>query len=336
MGGWFPHAMRSSSPPPGLPFTPDGLVTHAQASMLGRGDALRRLHRTGTLERVARGAYRLPLESTQPAMEREAQHYLHLVLAASRRLHRPVFTGYSAAALYQLPIVGRWPRDVYVLGTGAHGSRRPGIVTVAQRQPLEVVELDGRLLTSVEHTLIQLARVAPLGTALVATDAALRDLPYGDREPLTTLERLTAAHEALRPYHRSARVQAVLGRATFLADGPLESASRLVIEELGFATPVLQRVISLPVSGRDAYLDFYWEEQNVAGEADGHGKYLGEGGASTTASRIVAEKQREDEIREQVAGLLRWDWQDMWRRRPLEQKLLRAGIPRVRPPSRLL
>ena len=269
-------------------------------------------------------------------MERAALSYRQLVLAAGHRLHQPVFTAYSAAALYRLPIVGQWPRDVYVLGTGAHGSRRPGVITVAQRQPLEIGELDGHLLTTVEHTLIQLARVAPLGPALVATDAALRDLPYGNGEPLTTLEKLCASHEALRPYHRSRRVHAVLERATSLAHGPLESASRLVIEELGFPAPILQRNFWLPISGRDAYLDFYWEDQRVAGEADGHGKYLSSGRPDGAVSRVIAEKQREDELREQVAGLVRWDWQDMWRRWPLEQKLIRAGIPRIRRRSRLL
>lgn len=330
--------MRSSSPlpPPDLPFEPDGLVTYAAAATLGRSELLRSRHRRGQLERVARGAYRQPLDQSQPAMERAAQAHLHLVLAAARRLHHPVFTGYSAAALYRLPIVGPWPRDVYVLGTGRHGSRRPGVVTVAQRQPLEVTEADGRLVTSVEHTLIQLARVAPLGTALVATDAALRDLPYVRCEPLTTQERLWTAHEALRPYRGSRRVQAVLSRATSLADGPLESASRLVIEELGFAAPVLQRRLWLPLSGQEVYLDFYWEGERIAGEADGYGKYLGPGGPGGAATKVIAEKQREDEIREQVAGLLRWDWQDMWRRHPLEQKLIRAGIPRLRRPSRLL
>ena len=131
-------------------------------------------------------------------------------------------------------------------------------------------------------------------------------------------------------------MQAVLSRATSLADGPLESASRLVIEELGFAAPVLQRRLWLPLSGQEVYLDFYWEGERIAGEADGYGKYLGPGGPGGAATKVIAEKQREDEIREQVAGLLRWDWQDMWRRHPLEQKLIRAGIPRLRRPSRLL
>ncbi len=131
------------------------------------------------------------------------------------------------------------------------------------------------MVTSVEFTLLQLARHAPLVAALTATDAALRVPRFGDAAPLTTLQRLRAEHERLKPYPRSRRADAVLDRATPLADTPLESGSRLLIEELGFATPELQHELWLPELGRRAFLDFYWPEVGVGAEADGRGKYRG-------------------------------------------------------------
>ena len=48
------------------------------------------------------------------------------------------------------------------------------------------------------------------------------------------------------------------------------------------------------------------------------------------------EKDREDAIRAQVRGFVRWDWADMWRREPLRAKLVRAGVPIERRRTHLL
>ena len=149
--------------------------------------------------------------------------------------NRPVYTSYSAAALMGLPIVGSWPDSVYVMSRDRQGRRRRGVIAVARTHEPEVVRVGDLVATSAEFTLVQLCRHAPLGAALVATDAALlvprsRDAP----PPRTTPPRLAAEHDRLRPYPGSRRTDAVLRRAVTAAETPLETASRLVIEELGF------------------------------------------------------------------------------------------------------
>src|SRR5699024_9924654 len=134
------------------------------------------------------------------------------------------------------------------------------------------------------------------------------------------------------PFHGARRVRAVLDRMTTLAETALESLSRLVIEELGFAPPQLQQRFWLPGLERAAFTDFYWPGVDVVGEADGHGKYRSGYGGADAAEVVIAEKKREDELRMQVQGLARWGWSDVWHPHRLESILLRAGVPRVRAP----
>lgn len=320
----------------GLPLDDDGLITHADAVAGGNRELLRRLHRSGAIERVAPGVYAARRAHRTTSPQDAAAEYRRHVLAVARGMPNRVFTSFSAAALLRLPIVGRWPEDVFVLSGGKTGSRRPGVREVAHRREVPHTEVDGVRVTPPEYTLLQLARHASLPAALVATDHALRQRPWDERpRPLVTMDRLRAEHERLLPYHGSRRADAVLARATWAADGPLETLSRLVIEQLGFADPVLQSRFWLPGLRRYAWVDFYWPECGVAAEADGHGKYLDGGDASGAALRVIEEKRREDELRPQLHGLTRWGWQEVWTVGPLERKLEQVGIPRTRRARRL-
>jgi hypothetical protein len=322
-----------------LPTTEHGLVLARDLRTAGREAELYAAVRAGTLERVRRGAYRAadPSESSMPASKVAALRYRAAVHAAAQTLARPVFTSHSAAALAGLPIVGPWPSHVVVMSRDGMGSRRPGVVSVARPAVLEVGVTDGCTTTSLEYTLIQLARQAPLAAALVATDAALHAPRHADAgPPLTTLDALRAEHERLGRYPGCLRVDAVLARAVTDAESPLETMSRLVIEEFGFPVPLLQHLIRLPGFGRSAELDFFWPEYEVAAEADGDGKYLGSGDVTATAKSVLREKQREDAIRRVVRGFARWDWKEMWSKEPLRARLIAAGLPVVRTPVRLI
>lgn len=321
-----------------LPSDEHGFVLARDARAVGREAELAAAVRSGDLERVRRGVYlrRPPADPTESAAERDARRYLALVRASAHALERPVYTSYSAAALMGLPIIGRWPDSVYVVSRDAHGSRRRGVIAVARTHEPAVHRVGELAVTSVEFTVVQLCRHAPLGAALVATDAALL-VPRSRTAPpaRTTLARLAAEHERLKPYPGSRRTDAVLRRAVTAAETPLETASRLVIEELGFATPVIQHELWLPELRRKAYLDFHWPGVGVAGEADGHGKYRGDHGEASIDA-VIDEKDREDAIRAQMRGFARWGWVDMWQRDPLRAKLVRAGVPVERRRTHLL
>ncbi|WP_147917846.1 type IV toxin-antitoxin system AbiEi family antitoxin domain-containing protein [Ruania zhangjianzhongii] len=314
---------------PALPFDTHGLVTSADATRAGMRAVLQGMVASGKLERLWPGVYRRPLSIGTPA-ERAAEAYRARVLAAARRLRRPVFASYSAAALLGLPIIGTWPDEIFILSGRATGSRQGRLVRLATRCDPPLMENGDLRITSVAYTLIQLARQARLGAAVVAADAALRDLPYGPKAaPLTTLTELMAMHQRLLPYPRSNRVQAMLDRATHLSASALESVSRLAIEELGLATPQLQVRLHLDAPHGDVYLDFGWE-QDIGGESDGDSKYLAPDNTVATAARLLAEKEREDAMRAKLRGLARWGWRDAWQGSPLRRKLLQVGVPQVR------
>jgi len=214
--------------PSELPTTLHGFVLARDMRAAGREAELYAALQSGRLERVRRGVYSVPQldDGRLSAAEKDALRYRALVRAAAQSLDRPVFTSYSAVALLGLPILGNWPDSVYVMSRGAHGSRRPGVVSVARTADPRVRYIGGYAVTSVEFTLIQLCRHASLGAALTAADAALHvPRPPGARPPLTTVDRLVEEHERLKPYPRSRRVDEVLRRATTLADSPLETAT---------------------------------------------------------------------------------------------------------------
>ncbi|MGI9824291.1 hypothetical protein [Agromyces sp. Marseille-Q5079] len=281
---------------------------------------------------MRRGVYAAAARPREPEWLVDERRHLHLVHAVGETMSAPIFTGFSALALHGLPTFGRWPAQVSVVSGTGHGRRRNGIVWVAACSEPPLAVASGRRVTSVEFTLIQVCRAGTLAAGLAAVDAALWVPRHGDRSPRTTLERLRAEHERLLPYPGSRRVEAVLSRATSRSETVLETASRLVIEELGFAAPALQHEFWLPELGMTASVDFAWPAVGAVAEADGRGKYgSGEGASAAAAWRLViAEKDRENAIRRQVRGFDRWDWSDMARKVPIEQRLTRIGVPRVR------
>ena len=353
-----------------LPTDQHGFIRFGDVRAQGRQAELRAAVARGEVESARRGLYRTTSAASRGGLRDRGEGgrlaYLSDVRAGARTFDAPVFTSYSAAVLLGLPIIGAWPSEVFILSRGEHGRRRSGVIEVARTRPTDVTEIDGFMVTSVEFTLLQLARHAPLVAALTATDAALRVPRFGDAAPLTTLGRLAAEHERLKPYPRSRRADAVLTRATSLADTPIETGSRLLIEELGFAAPELQHELWLPELGRRAFLDFFWPDVRVGAEADGRGKYRGEtdaiGGtrgdganvvdlsversqhevvsaaaaARRAADAVIGEKDRENAIRRQLSGFDRWDWIEMQRKHPVEARLVRLGVPRMRPRTILI
>jgi hypothetical protein len=313
---------------------PHGFVLWRDAAELGLEHSLRAAVRTGHLVRVRSGVYRVP-EAGDERRYGSVRH-AELVHAAALSLRRPVFTAYSAAALFGLPILSRWPTDVYVRSTTGPGHRSPGVVHVGSVHDDEPVMVDGVLATSIEVTLIQLARMASLRDALAATDAALRSARRrSDPPPLTTIDRLRSVHDELGPYRGRRRVGAVLARATDLSDSVLETDSRLLFEHFGYAEPELQHRIALPEIGRSARLDFWWPGPEAAAEADGRGKYRRDSLRSSIET-VIAEKDRENAIRRRVRAFDRWDWADRRAVTPVLQRLDAMGVPRSRRPIAVL
>ncbi|WP_136708681.1 hypothetical protein [Agromyces sp. H66] len=314
-----------------LPRGPGDVFPSARARSIGVSASLLTARDAGELVVVRRGVYVPTGFDELPAVE---QHRTRAFAVAHQR-PGVVFAGFTAAVLQGMPVVGGVPREVVVLATKKSGRRRNGVVEIVRRVGTHVMTADGVTTTSRIDTLLEVARTRPLLTALAIVDAELYRPRFGEAGAKCTLEELRQAFAAMLPFPGSRRVAAVLDRATHLAETPLETLSRVRIDELGFPQPELQRSVQRPRSGSLAFLDFAWPEHGVWGEADGDGKYLGNArrnGDLRSAAEIVRdEKARENEVRAATRwACARWEWADAWKSGPLRDILLEAGLPRLR------
>jgi hypothetical protein len=266
-------------------------------------DELGRLVRAGELARLRRGAYvarTLPQEAT-------ARHRL-LVRATLAGLRRSAVVSHqSAAVVHGLPL---WdvPLD------RVHVTRKPPASVdvsrtlyshVAQLRDDEIIEVDGLPVTTVIRTALDLARSLPHEAAVVALDAALHQglLQRADLQ-------IRLFDIAGTPGSRSA------ARAVAFADGRSESVgesrSRVVLHRWGLAPSAIQFEVIRDDGSLIGRTDFVWEDRKVVGEFDGRVKYgrlLRPG--QDPGDAVFEEKRREDEIRGEGWGVIRWIWADL-------------------------
>ncbi|WP_162940062.1 hypothetical protein [Gryllotalpicola protaetiae] len=250
---------------------------------------------------------------------------------------RPVLSHYSAAALWGLPIIGPWPREVHILVPHASGGRSdPGIRRHAIGVPeADVVDIDGFLVTSIARTVLDLATTAPMLTAIAAADAALW-VPRGRGAlPLVAKSEIWQLWST-REFRGKRRAQELIQFADTGAESPLESASRVNIALAGFPQPVLQHRIE--VDGREYWGDFYWPGADAWGEVDGLVKYVdpNDSDGVAAAEAVYREKLREDAVRRRVTRFARWDRGIAMSRTRLRRRLIELGLePRNHEPRHL-
>lgn len=309
-----------------------GVIASSRANDAGLSASLLTARDKGAVAAVRRGVY---LESDR--LESASGVELHRVRAhaVAQQRGNVVFAGITAAILSGLPVVGRVPEEIVVLAHGTSGRRRNGVVELVRPRGDVQANSDGIVTTGLVDTLLEVARSHPGLMALTMLDAALHAPRLGVREPRCTIDQLRERAVGLHPFPGCPRVMALLGRATHLAETPLETLSRVRFDEIGFPAPQLQLAVGRQRDEARAYLDFAWPEHGVWGEADGVGKYLGgaraHGDPRTAADVVVDEKRREDDVRAATGWTCaRWGWQEAWQTAPLRRVLLQAGLPIVR------
>lgn len=244
--------------------------------------------------------------------------YLAKVYAVQRRRPDAIFVEESAAALQGLPFLGR-PQYVHVLAHKSGAARITGIVRAHfSIDEVAPVETAGILMTSAVDTVVDIARRNHPAFGLAALDQAMR------LQNITRGE-LVANNEARASARGAANALWALERATGIPESVLESLSLAEFEWLGFEIPELQVPFDLGALG-DARTDCYWRSRGIIGEADGDSKYRLQAGGIDTA--IISEKRREDALRRQVNGFVRWGWADCRDPKQLESILLSVGVPR--------
>jgi hypothetical protein len=286
--------------------TPDPLEIRFRRRALedGFSDAdLERLVRNGSWSRIRRGAY-IPGELP----ENLATRHRLLVHATMRGLLcKAVVSHQSAAVLLGIPL---WnvPLDT------VHVTRRPGATTrdrgrlrvhVARLRDDEIVNINGLNVTSPVRTALDLARSLPFEPAVVALDASLhRRLIDHDqlRQRLFDLAGTPGSRAAARAVAFADRRSESVG----------ESRSRVALHALGIQPATLQLELATSDGISLGRADFGWERERVIGEFDGlikYGRLLRPGQAPGDA--VVDEKLREDAIRAENWGFVRWIWADL-------------------------
>jgi len=266
---------------------------------------LRRTLRYGQLKRLRPGAY--VRADHRDLNDRVARHALLVSAAVPALSAGAVISHTSAAVLHGLPIWNLQLERVHASRQRRSGDRRGRLLHVhaAPWESDEVVLLDGKAVTSVARTVVDVARLVPFEQAVVVADGALH-------HDLVTPSELDAALE--RAAHRRGNTAA--RRVMAFADGRSESVgesrSRVAIHRAGLEPPTPQWAV-LGVTGRlVGRVDFGWPPLRAVGEFDGcakYGRFLGPGQAP--ADVVIAEKLREDRLRDEGLRVVRWTWSEL-------------------------
>ncbi len=275
--------------------------------------------RRGELVRLRRGTY--CAGELWQAIDGRERHILHAaaVVADTRE---PVLAVLSAAALWDIPIVGEWPDDVTLVAPYRGGGKsEPGVRrTALAARGLRAERRRGLPVTSLSRTVVDLVAHVGLEAGVVAADWALA---HG-----TTREELLAAASSRSSRNAAERIARAIEFADPRAGSPGESAARLAIHAAGFVTPELQ------VQFRDhagvMRVDFLWRQARIVGEFDGKMKYTrDEFALGDPAQRVWEEKRREDRLRRIHPGHVRIAWAEVRDRTALIRVLSAAGVPRA-------
>jgi len=296
-----------------------GLVRTQHARDAGVDErALRAARERGALVRVRHDAY---IDTGQWTAMDAAERHRERVRAAAGALRDPVFSHFSAAAVWGLPLIGTWPSDVHVLGTRRGGGRSwPGVVQHTTDLPLSAVLYDGVVVTDVAATVIGVARVASFATALAMADHAVRSA-------LVATDELAECAAGLGTRRGSRAARRVAERADGRAASPGESLSRARMIELAAPSPELQHVVR-DGAGFVGQTDFHWPRLRLVGEFDGRLKYrvAGVDDPRAVEERVWQEKVREDRIRATGLGVTRWTWSTALDPRQFAVHLRSAGV----------
>ncbi|HEY8720287.1 type IV toxin-antitoxin system AbiEi family antitoxin domain-containing protein [Pengzhenrongella sp.] len=286
------------------------------AAALSDGD-IRTLRRRGELERIFRGAYRLP---SGPVYS--DARYLATVLAfADTRRHvsdPPVIAGPAAVVLHGLPLLGAPPRLVHVARAYPGGRSARGLgIPVGEVPADQLATVAGTATVRAARAALDTARLMTLEAGVVAADAALR-------RGLTSTDELRAVVDTLKGCRGIERARRCVELADGASESPGESWSAVVLDRLGIIRPERQQEF-FDSSGLIGRSDFWWPDQQTVGEFDGRVKY---GRANPTGRApedvLWSEKVREDRLRGIGLSIVRWTTPDLQHPHSLANRLKAA------------
>jgi hypothetical protein len=264
--------------------------------------------------RVRRGAYvdaRL-WESADPT-----ERYRLTVMAAMRsRGGDEAATHHSALALHRLPLWHVNRALVTLMADVEESTTTNGVRVMPLRSLVAQTDVGGLRTLAVPDAVATVSSVSVEG-GVVAGDVALHD-------GHCTIEQLDEAAERLGPGLRGrSRLRRAMAAMDGRAESPGESRTRMVLSALGL--PVEPQVEIIDADGElVGRVDFLVADRVVV-EFDGAVKYRGDSGADV----LIAEKRREDRLRELGYEVVRVTWDELAHPERLHAKVRAALLRRA-------
>ncbi|MFJ4107136.1 hypothetical protein [Oerskovia enterophila] len=263
---------------------------------------LERSRRAGQVVRVRPGVY-LPLPTGEGHARRREAEVLASVRGVVERLTTSYWLSHETAALLWGCWTWRLGRLVHVTQLANPSVRRDS--DPATRRHWTALperdrhDLDGIPVTSLERTVVDCARSLRPSSALVVADSALR--LGADVRLLDQILDESAGKRGV------IQARQVLQLADARSESPGETLVRWFALDAGL--PPLVPQLSVTTWRGEFRLDLAWPELRVGLEFDGVVKYTG--GMGDPAGRLLAEKKREDALREAGWTILRVTWEDL-------------------------
>lgn len=288
-------------------FAVDGLVSAAQARALGvEWNTLRRCVASGTLHRVIPGWY-----AVSPPASPAARHVLEARAWVRHFQGHALASHHSAVLLHGLPTLGVDLAQVHLTrAADRHTRARAGLsVHPALVVPTVTDRECGRARSVAVHVALSVVQTGMVNgslNTLVSGDAALRTRA-------TTMADIEAAVHVLRRMPGLAAVRLVVGQLDGRHESVGETRLAHMFRGLGIAATPQVWVRGL----RDWGVDFLVDGTRVVVEFDGAVKYTGPGGRDA----LLAEKRREDALRELGFEVVRVTWADL-----VQPQVIRARV----------
>lgn len=266
---------------------------------------------------LARGAYMpaktwLALNSTE--------RFAMQVKALVQRGSATILAREAAAAFHGLPFLARGARiDISCSGCRlcqpVQTERGPYIPhsrlrrVSARIHAEDVVDIDGRLVTDIPKTVVDVCRTRTSSNGLLLADASLRGY--------TTAEELWATFDAYARSPGNVRARRLLSMATEDSESIGESLTKEVIEQSGIAEmragneQVVQQVVFEDSRGFIGRVDFYVPELGLIIEFDGRMKYT-DGDETATQQVIARELEREKRLKNLGLTVVRLVWSQLF------------------------
>lgn len=308
----------------GLAIEPRDIPPAYLTSELGRS-GVRTALRSGEYTRARRGAI-VPAPPKGTSWQQAETQTLGAIAAVAKKLRNGAAFSHASAAL----IHGLWLMEIPVVPEVTQDSRPNSHGRASLRRhrsflgPEQVTTVNGLNVTTIERTIVDCACTMSPRSALVVADSGFRVLLGAERsrksfdpDALAALRRRLLEILEAGPRRGRRQARAVIAAADPHSESPPETLVRWIAISRGMPAPITQ--MAIVTRGGTFYADLGWRWVlespdgartlwTVLVEYDGEVKYLPSGGvvgsAEEAAGAVLAEKRREDLIREHPRTLV--------------------------------